>query len=327
MIEPKLSIIIPVYNGERCIAKSVRSILDQQFADFELWIVDDGSVDGTARIIDELAKQDARIHVIHQPNMRAYAARLAGVRASKSEYVAFVDADDEVEPAMYTRMIAFADQHHCDVVQCDVASPNRRERDPEVIVGAKEVLKRVVIPRIIRGVNAMCMWDKIYRRSALPTEWEESRLLMFDDLAFNMQVFRSVTTMGYLHEGLYRYQVNDGSSVRNFSRRNIEDFKEIIRLRKLILPRYGVQEYSALNDTWMFCNAWNYIKFACAAPRIKMRERVSFVREVAVYATQQADSTKYRPLTVALCSKKVGAILITPLLRALKCAYGKVRRG
>lgn len=89
-----ISVIMPAYNVEKYIARSVESVLAQTYGDFELLIVDDGSTDGTGRIADEWAKKDERIGVIHQENGGVAAARNSALEAAKGDFVAFLDADD-----------------------------------------------------------------------------------------------------------------------------------------------------------------------------------------------------------------------------------------
>jgi len=92
-----VSIIIPVYQAETYLRKCVESILGQLFVDFQLILVDDGSVDNSGAICDEYASKDNRVMVVHQPNRGVSAARNAGVREAVGEWIYFVDADDWIE--------------------------------------------------------------------------------------------------------------------------------------------------------------------------------------------------------------------------------------
>ena len=94
---PTISVIVPVYNNENFLEKSILSILNQTYKDFELILVDDGSTDSSGDICDEFAKQDARCNVIHQSNAGVSVARNAGIMVSQGAYIAFVDSDDWVE--------------------------------------------------------------------------------------------------------------------------------------------------------------------------------------------------------------------------------------
>ena len=90
----KVSIVIPVYNKAKYISDCIESLLQQDFDDFEIIVVDDGSFDDSGRICDEKAAQDSRIRVIHTENGGVTAARRKGVEHAAGEYIMFVDGDD-----------------------------------------------------------------------------------------------------------------------------------------------------------------------------------------------------------------------------------------
>ena len=90
------SVVIPAYNAEKFIMRSVKSVLDQTHTDFELIIVDDGSSDGTKKQLEQLS--DERIRYIYQENGGVSAARNKGIIESKGQYVCFLDSDDEWMP-------------------------------------------------------------------------------------------------------------------------------------------------------------------------------------------------------------------------------------
>lgn len=94
----KLSLIIPCYNVAPYVERAVRSVQEQAFGDWELILVDDGSADGTLPVLRRLEASDGRIRVIAQENSGVSAARNAGLRAARGEYVHFVDADDYLSP-------------------------------------------------------------------------------------------------------------------------------------------------------------------------------------------------------------------------------------
>ena len=97
---PDISIVIPVYNAERYLVRSIESVRKQTGGNWELICVDDGSVDGSARILDAYAAADSRIHVYHKPNSGVSDTRNFGLKVSNGRYVAFLDADDWYEPTL-----------------------------------------------------------------------------------------------------------------------------------------------------------------------------------------------------------------------------------
>ena len=97
-IQPKISVIVPIFKCDNYIHQCVDSILNQTFSDFELILVDDGSPDNCGEICEEYAKKDFRVKVIHQVNGGQAAARNNGVKESQGEWVHFVDSDDMIHP-------------------------------------------------------------------------------------------------------------------------------------------------------------------------------------------------------------------------------------
>lgn len=107
---PKVSVVIPVFNHAGYIAEAVQSVLEQSYQDFELVIVDDASVDGTAEVVSRF-KDPRIISVVHERNYGPAAARNSGIRASSGELVAFLDADDLFTPAKLDEHVLFLDRH------------------------------------------------------------------------------------------------------------------------------------------------------------------------------------------------------------------------
>ena len=94
---PKISVIIPAYNAELWINKTIQSVLDQTFNDFEIIVVDDGSTDNTSQVVHQFS--DPRVQYIYQNNQKAAGARNTGISKARGEYIAFLDADDLFKPS------------------------------------------------------------------------------------------------------------------------------------------------------------------------------------------------------------------------------------
>ena len=94
MVKNMISVIVPVYNAEKFIDRCIKSILNQNYNDFEIILVDDGSPDKCPKICDEWAEKDERIKVIHKINGGVSSARNTGLKVAKGEFVTFVDSDD-----------------------------------------------------------------------------------------------------------------------------------------------------------------------------------------------------------------------------------------
>lgn len=102
---PKVSVIIPAYNAEKCVGSIISNVINQTFTDWELIVVNDGSKDKTPLICDEYAEKDYRIKVIHKSNGGVSAARNTGIEAASGMYIVFVDADDHIAPQYLEALI------------------------------------------------------------------------------------------------------------------------------------------------------------------------------------------------------------------------------
>jgi len=107
----KVSVVIPVHNGERYLSQAIESVLAQTHRDLELLIVDDGSTDGSRAVAERYAREDARVRVLAQPNRGVAAAGNQGLEEARGEWVARLDADDLFVPDKLERQLAFVRRH------------------------------------------------------------------------------------------------------------------------------------------------------------------------------------------------------------------------
>lgn len=116
---PLISVIIPVYNAEKTIRRTLNSIKEQTFYDFEVIMIDDGSTDTSGDICDEYTRCDKRFKVKHKQNQGVSAARQDGIDMSKGEYTIHIDPDDWVEQSMLKELYLKAVESNADMVICD----------------------------------------------------------------------------------------------------------------------------------------------------------------------------------------------------------------
>ncbi len=107
---PLVSVIVPVYNGERFLAQTLLSLIEQQYRPLDLIVIDDGSTDGTA----EIARSFPDVRYFHQPNQGVATARNTGLRAARGEYIAFLDADDLWQPNKLSLQVEYH-RHHPEI--------------------------------------------------------------------------------------------------------------------------------------------------------------------------------------------------------------------
>ncbi|HPQ84746.1 MAG TPA: glycosyltransferase family 2 protein, partial [Actinomycetota bacterium] len=110
-----VSVIVPVFNKGRYLSELLDSLRRQTSDSFEVWLIDDGSTDGSATLCDQAAASDARFHVIHQENSGwPGRPRNVGIEASTGRFLFFADADDWCEPTLLADLVEFADAHRSD---------------------------------------------------------------------------------------------------------------------------------------------------------------------------------------------------------------------
>lgn len=169
-VKPLISIIVPVYKVERFIRRCIESILAQTYKNLEVICVDDGSPDNSGEILEEYARIDDRIKVIHQLNGGLSVARNTGLSVATGEYIGFVDSDDYISPVMYETMFTALCRTTADIAICQFRSVTESgEIIPRANPPASEVLsannvysffcrERQGLPYFI------CVWNKLYRK-------------------------------------------------------------------------------------------------------------------------------------------------------------------
>ena len=162
--QPLLSVIIPVYKAERSLRRCVDSLLCQLYTNLEIWLVDDGSPDGSPAICDDYAARDRRVHVIHQPNQGAFAARNAGLDAAAGALIGFVDADDWLEPNMYETLYALLRDTAADIAQCEMVNDGAYQQMRSVTLGGPVTYRREQLTEaMFRNEISHNLMNKLYR--------------------------------------------------------------------------------------------------------------------------------------------------------------------
>ena len=174
METPRVSVIIPVYNAEKYLRGCIDSVLGQSLRELEVICVDDGSTDGSAAILKEYAEKDSRVHVLHQENKGAGAARNLGIDAARGEFAAFIDADDWAEKGYCSELAKCADEHSADIVVCRAQRFDDATGEP---LPSDWMLKEQYLPgkafapedikKYIFQFTYGQVWDKLFRRELL----------------------------------------------------------------------------------------------------------------------------------------------------------------
>ena len=210
MNNPKVSIIVPVYNVELYLNRCVDSVLSQEFADFECILVNDGSTDNSARICDNYAGLDSRIKVIHKiKNEGASLARKTGLDISLGEYVLFIDSDDWIEKNMALKLYEKAAKENYDMVICDYFIENNGI-EKSFKQNITDFNNEKIIKNIISGKIKAYMVNKIVRRSVF-LQAVFPKHSRSEDYVLTIQNASNSDKIGYINAPFYHYCLNNNS--------------------------------------------------------------------------------------------------------------------
>lgn len=213
----KISIIIPAYNIEKYLSATLDSVLVQTYKNIEVIVVDDGSQDRTAAVIDDYAKRDSRIIAIHKENGGVTSARLRGLAESTGEWIGFVDGDDLVEPQMFARLLDNALANNADIAHCGY----------QMVFPDGHVDYYYNTGRVVKQIGTQGCFDllsgafvepglcnKLYRRELFDgiAAWIDKSIKINEDLLMNYYLFCRSNTSIFEDICPYHYVLRRGSA-------------------------------------------------------------------------------------------------------------------
>lgn len=238
---PLISIVIPAYNLESYIEKTLDSVFAQTYHDLEVIAVDDGSTDETGYVLDRYAEKEIRLHVFHQQNAGVSRARLSGIRAAAGDYIGFVDGDDLIDPDMFQRLLENAKKHDADISHCGyrMVFPDGAVQD---FYGSGKVLvqdRRAGLMDLLEGTlvePGLC--NKLFRRTLFDQLLDGQTIMDLslrenEDLLMNYCLFRSAQRAVFEDFCPYQYQIRTSSASHGGMKPHI--LKDPIRIGELLL--------------------------------------------------------------------------------------------
>lgn len=248
---PLVSVVIPVYNTAKYLKRCLDSVIEQTYPALEIILVDDGSIDGSAKICDDFTKQDNRVHVIHQKNQGVALARINGTTAAHGTYVTFVDSDDYISSDMIRTMVNIMLTEKTDLVVCQL---NKVEDEhiysfperPDPGVYDRKRIKLLLQERCMYD-SATCLagisweiWGKLYSKSKILPYLKNGLGLWYEeDMVVLFSYLCHVEKMVVLSEHFYQYVTREGQATQNYRPDMVNNFKRTIeKLAKLDTDGY-----------------------------------------------------------------------------------------
>lgn len=252
MEAPLISIIMPVYNAESFVKKSVESILSQTFSNFEIICVNDCSRDNSLAILNSLKEKDSRVKVIDSAvNVGAGAARNLGIEAARGEYITFVDADDTIEPDLLYRAISLCDNGKIDqvvwgILEKHYTADGRLVKTLPVTPENQSLCDFDAITKAVLKLENQTLFgyqcNSIYRSKIIKeNNIRFEKTILYEDFFFNLEFARYMTSLASFDYAGYTY----------FKRANMSITHSFVK-------DYFELSYRRVENMLDFCKGRNY---------------------------------------------------------------------
>ena len=225
-----ISVVMPCYNCEKALDRAITSLCAQTAEDWELIAVDDGSTDRTGAALDAWAGKDTRIQVLHQANGGVSRARNAGIAAAKGEWLAFLDADDELpEDALETLLALYTGKEDilCGAYTMRCTDEGGREEP----LACRDGDRQTVMESLVRTDSALNpVYAKLYRRKLI----QEKKLCLpvgvkiGEDVLFNLRAFDAAQAWRMTEKSVYFYDYGGDSAMTRANRNVYESAKPML---------------------------------------------------------------------------------------------------
>ena len=259
-INPKISVIIPVYNTSEYLPRCLDSILNQDFEAYEVICVNDGSSDNSIEILREYEKKSSKIKVIDQINSGVAITRNTALKHAKGDYLAFLDSDDFVRGNYLSRLYDAAIDTRSDIVICNfyryyeqinLAKPVLYKFRKGVF-NKYEILKGLIPDNLIHSY----LWNKLWKREIFEKHSTFPNM-KFEDFAVMSELMYKADTIAVINDALYYYRIRKTSIVRNISLQTQNDYMKAYALIRLFLQESG--EYSRFKRYFFYLSLKVYI--------------------------------------------------------------------
>lgn len=240
---PMISVIVPAYNAQATIEKTISDVLNQTYQNYELIIVDDGSSDKTPDICEEMKSKDSRIHVIHQPNGGPSNARNNGVKEAQGSYISFIDSDDRIDPNLLEYLIRAIKETKADIA-CGRIDRVREEYN--LIYSKEEYRKEVFDQR--EALSEMATGKKLtvgpccrLVRKELQSAYPFIEGAYYEDLSNTYKLYLMSSKTVFVDIPLYHYVMRGGSTTgkKTMTEKLCQDYEQAITMcSNSILAKY-----------------------------------------------------------------------------------------
>lgn len=223
-----ISVIVPIFNAEKYLHRCIKCILAQDYTDYELLLIDDGSTDNSGNICDEYAIKDNRIRVFHKENGGVSSARNWGLDNAIGEYIMFVDSDDYMLPGMLEVMYSTLESKKADLVICGTTETGGGYWRPIADVNYSINQLKESFVSLLHTELLSPPWNKIYKKEIIRSNRFCEDISFGEDLLFNIQYLEKCENISFIKESpFYHEKENENSLVVKFNRNRLLDIEKV----------------------------------------------------------------------------------------------------
>ena len=239
--EPKISVIIPIYNTAEYLPRCLDSILNNTYQNLEIICVNDGSTDNSLIILEQYAAEDSRIVAVNQENAGVSAARNAGLDRATGDFIAFVDSDDWVHPQYFEVLMQFGNSEKADIVACNFSRAHQFDSNAYITYPRDEIACLLLPFEKVtsNGFLKRLVWGRLYAKNLI-NQLRFDRVLMWgEDTAFNLSALLTKTNLrfAWVDIPLYFYYSRDTSISNTISYE-----------RRFRLPKWYLRNFTKFNN-------------------------------------------------------------------------------
>lgn len=307
IMNPKVTIIVPVYNNEIYLRQCVESLICQTLKDIEILLIDDGSIDRSGQLCDEYRKKDSRIRVIHKENEGLGLTRNRGMYEAQGEYFTFLDSDDYVAPDMYEKLWNQAKKYNAEACMCGTTRVfDGVEIDYDLVL-EKDFYNRVeiqndIVYRMIgsapddvhESTLGYSMGTGIYKLDIVKKyhmKFYSEREYKMEDVLFKIEYYSYINGFTYISDSCYKYRCNDSSLSRRYRSDLLEAIIKSYYKEFDILKQFGYKNGELYATRMLLADIRN-------AMRLIMRQNgmlksINIYRQIATHPCIREIMVKY----------------------------------
>ena len=310
MNRPIISVIVPIYNASEHIKRCVYSVLAQNFKNFELLLIDDGSTDCSYKICEEFKHIDSRVIVLHKKNEGPHLSRLYGVRNSRGIYINFVDADDTIPFDSLSRLLEKSKKYNLDITQGATHSIFSNTKTKEHSFPKDGLFSRNDFIKFLFKKQCICApWGSLYKKKifsqdllALPKD-----VKLREDFFMNLCLSTKAKHIGLFNDIIvYNHIENPKSITHNYIFKSINPTIHLLEAIKLVLKRHNL--FNTFSVSYYADALFTLTSVAFHNPSFI---HSPYLKDTAQKAASETGEIKYKVLSFCLLHPLLFRILLT----------------